>query len=263
VDTNQAQSSHVRLGRGPFIFSGIPPILSGELEVANTSEEKLKLRTIPVIGHRDKSAPNLGLDELRVGVRLLPQQRASAPAHFLVDAYTPPGSYAAALSIGGQEAPIVVHVFEKLDLRIEPSRVRMLGAGGDVLTQQIVVSNRGNVTETLRELALVFLEERNWVNRSLVYALRETGEGEGHQQYLDRVVKELRGTLARPARITVRGEVTTLAPGETAQLELQITLPRELVKGRVYIGSTPFMSGKLAFEIECNGAVNSPKRRPR
>lgn len=262
MESEQAQTQ-TRLGSGPFIFSGVPPVLSGELEVANASDGKVKLRTISVIGHQNKAAASFGLHELRVGARLAPGQRASTPAHFLIDPYTPPGAYRAMVSIGDQQQPIVAHVFEKLELRIEPGTIRMRGAGGDVLHQQIVISNRGNVTETLRDLALVFLEERNWVNRSMVYALRETAEGEGHQAFLDRVVRELRSTLARPAKITLRGDVTTLEPGQTAEVELEITLPRELIKGRVYIGSTPFMSGKLSFELECNGSVNSTKRRPR
>src|SRR4029078_4596057 len=95
------------------------------------------------------------------------------------------------------------------------------------------------------------------------FALRESAEGEGHQSFLDRAVKELRATLARPARITRRGDVTTLERGQTAELELEITLPKELIKGRFYIGSTPFMSGKLSFEVECNGSVNSPAPRAR
>jgi hypothetical protein len=262
MESKQAQTQ-ARLGHGPFIFSGVPPILSGQLELTNASDEKLKLRALAVVGHDDKAAPGRGLHELRIGARLGPQERAITQAHFLVDPYTPPGTYRASVSVGDQQQPVVVHVFEKLDLRIEPGTIRLRGAGGDVLRQQMVIANRGNVTETLRELALVFLEERNWVNRSLVYALRETAEGEGHQSFLDRAVKELRGTLARPARITLRGNVATLEPGQTAEVELEITLPKELIKGRLYIGSTPFMSGQLSFEIECNGSVNSPKRRPR
>jgi hypothetical protein len=263
VDTPRAHA-HARLDQGPLILSGVPPILSGRLELANASDEKLKLRAIQVSEHDDESARQFGLDRLVVGARLAPRQRALIQAHFLVDPFTPPGMYRASVALGEQRTAVVAHVFEKLDLRIDPARIHLRGAGGDVRSQRILITNAGNVTEALRDLALVFLEERNWVNRSLVYALRETQPGEGHQAYFDRVVTELRNTLARPARITLRGQhVNALAPGEAAEVDLEITLPAELVKGRVYIGSTPFMSGRLSFKVECNGASKSTRRRPR
>jgi hypothetical protein len=255
-------SARARLGGGPYIFSGVPPLLTGQLELSNVSDEKLKLRSLSVA----PEAPAMrarGFEEVQVGVRLAPNERARAQAHFVIDQYTPPGTYRATIDVGDQRQPIVAHVFEKLDLRIEPSRMQLRGAGGDVVRQPLVISNRGNVTETLRELALVFLEERHWVNRSLVFALRETAADEGHQAYLDRVVKELRGSLIRPARVVLHGDVKALEPGQTAEVELEMTLPRELVKGRTYIGSTPFMSGTLSFEVECNGSTNSTQRRPR
>ncbi|OGB96094.1 MAG: hypothetical protein A3G35_00670 [candidate division NC10 bacterium RIFCSPLOWO2_12_FULL_66_18] len=252
-----------RLGAGPFIFSGVPPMCAGDLELVNDSDEKVKVRAIPVVGHRDRALERLGLSELRVGARLAPHDRTRVRAHFLLDPHTPPGTYTADLSCGGQREPVVVHVFERLGLQVEPDVIRLRGAGGDVLTTLVVVTNRGNVTETLRELALIFLEERNWVGRSLVYALRETKQDEGHQAYLDRLVHELRATLSRPARVTLRGGVSEIQPGETREVQLEITLPNELMKGRTYVGSTPFMSTELFFEVECNGANNSKKRRPR
>lgn len=252
-----------RLGQGPFIFSGVPPLCVGDLELVNDSDEKVKVRAIPVVGHEDRTVATLGLDELRVAARLAPHDRARARAHFILDSRTPPGTYAAELSWGSQREPIIVHVFEKLGLRVEPDVIRLRGAGGDTLEALVVITNDGNVTETLRNLALVFLEERNWIGRSMVYALRETSEEEGHRAYLDRLVRELRATISRPARVTIRGEVSEIHPGETRDVRLEITLPGELIKGRTYVGSTPLMSSRLSLKVECSGANNSTKRRPR
>src|SRR5215211_4322363 len=146
MDSDQVHL-HTRLGSGPFVFSGVPPILSGELDLANASDEKVKLRTISVVDHLDEAAPKFGLHQLHVGARLQPKQRAAASAHFLVDQYTPPGTYHATVAVGDQRQPIIAHVLEKLDLRVEPGRICMRGAGGDVLNQQIVIANHGNVTE--------------------------------------------------------------------------------------------------------------------
>jgi hypothetical protein len=252
-----------RLGQGPFIFSGVPPMCVGNLELVNESDEKVRVRTIRVVGHKDHAVSKLGLAELKVGTRLGPRAHTRAPAFFLLDPHTPPGKYTADLSCGSQHEPIIVHVWEKPGLSVDPGVIRLRGAGGDVLTAAAVISNQGNVTETFRELALVFLEETNWVQRSVVDALRETTAKDGYQGCLDRVVGELKGTLARPARVTLRNKVPELHPGETREIELEITLPAELLKGRTYFGSTAFMSARLNFNVECNGASNSTIRRPR
>lgn len=252
-----------RLGKGPFIFSGVPPICTGVLELVNQSDEKVKVRAIPVTGLRDEALTTNGLGEAKVGARLAPHDRTRATAHFLLDPRTPPGTYAAELVCADQREPVVIHVFENPGMQVMPGVIRLRGAGGDVLESLVVLGNRGNVPETVPEAALVFLEERNWVGRSLVQTLRESGENEGHQEYLDRVLHELKATVARPARVTIRSGSGELEPAETRELELEVALPSELIKGRTYYGSTRFMSAKLVFEVVCNGTTRSTKRRPR
>ena len=250
-------------GEGPFIFSGVPPVLTGEIDLSNPSDEKIKVRSIPVVRQERGSAKSITLNELRVGARLAPKQRMRASAHILIDPSTPPGSYSAEVSLGTDSRPIVAHVFENGDIQVDPPRIRLRGAAGDVLSSLVVVSNRGNVAETLRDVALVFLEERSWVGRSLVYALRDVDEADDHGTYLDRLLHEMKSSIARPAKVSVSADRDVLRPGETAEVRVEIALPGELIKGRTYIGSTPLMSGQLSFEIEANGSINSTKRRPR
>ncbi len=252
-----------RLGEGPFIFSGLPPLCVGAIDLINESDEKVRVRRIPVLGHKDEALSSLGLDELRVATPLPPRQRTRARAFFRVDPYTPPGTYTADLSCGDQHEKVIVRVWEKVSLRVDPGEIRLRGAAGETLSTIVVVRNEANTIQTHRDVALVFLEERNWIGRSLVFALRETKEEEGHQACLDRVLHELKISLARPARVMVRTEFSELHPGETRELDVEITLPAELVKGRMYFGSTNFMGGKLNFKVECNGPQNSTKRRPR
>ena len=85
----------------------------------------------------------------------------------------------------------------------------------------------------------------------------------GHQAYLDQLLHEMKTTIARPAKVIVSADRDVLQPGETAEVRVEMALPGELIKGRTYIGSTPLMSGKLSFEVEANGAIDSTKRRPR
>ncbi|MBI3015730.1 MAG: hypothetical protein HYY65_11895 [Candidatus Tectomicrobia bacterium] len=251
-----------RLGAGPFILSGVPPMCSGDLELINASDEKVKVRAIGATGHKGEALAVRGLQEVRLAARLAPRDRARVRAHFFVDPYTPPGKYTAELACGEQREQVVVHVLEKLDVRVAPERLQFRGVAGQVFSQPLVITNRGNVTHTVPELALVHLEERDWFGRSLVYALRQTEEGESHQAYLDRLLREIRATDIRPARVTFHANPREIRPGETREVHAEITLPEKLIKGRTYVRAIPFMSTDLYFEVECNGTPGSNKRRP-
>lgn len=252
-----------RLGSGPFILSGVPPMCSGELELINISDEKVKVRAIATIPPKGEALAVRGLGEVRLAARMAPRDRARVRAHFLVDPYMPPGTYTADLACGDQREQVVVHVFEKRDIRVAPDRVQLRGAGGDDLSHVLLITNRGNVMHTVPPLALLHLEERDWFGRSLVYALRQMEEGEGHQAYLDRLLHEIRATDQRPARVTFHAEPPEIHPGETREVRLEIKLPEKLIKGRTYVQAIAFMSTELLFEVECNGAPQSTKRRPR
>jgi hypothetical protein len=250
------------LGTGPFIFSGVPPLGMGDIDLFNDSDLKVRVRTIPVVGYEGAAhLARFGLGELRVATPLRPGQRTRARAFFRLDPSTPPGTYHGALACGAQQEPVTVHVWERRAVRIDRGEIHLRGVAGETLTTVIVVRNEGNVTESFRDLALVFLEERNWVGRAAVFALRDTKADDNHQAYLDRVLGELKESLVRPARINLRSDVVELQPGEIREIGLDVTLPAELIKGRCYFGSTRCMSGKLIFRVECTGGHRAANGR--
>ena len=54
-----------RIGRGPFIFSGVPPLCVGDIDLINESDEKVRVRKIAVVGGPDTPFASLGVTELR------------------------------------------------------------------------------------------------------------------------------------------------------------------------------------------------------
>ena len=251
-----------RLGRGPFIFSGVPPMCIGNLDLVNESDQKIRVRTIPVVGHEVHAVANPGLTELKVGTRLGPRAHSRAHTFFLLDPSTPPGTYTGDLSCGNQHEPVIVHVWREAGPEGQSERDPAPWCGWGRPDGGRRDLERGKCHRDVARDPRPFSMRRTgsctpWCTR------RDTNEKDEYQAYLNRVVHELRGRLARPARVTLRGEPSELQPGETRVVELEITLPAELVKGRTYYGSTPFMSGNLNFEVECNGASKSTIRRPK
>jgi hypothetical protein len=253
----------LQLGDGPFIFSGKPPICRGSLVIGSISNKSVRVRALSTEHREDRKLAPLGFGQIKVQMRLAPGSLGAVPAHFQIDPHTAPGIYKTSISIGKEQKQIVIHVQENPALSISPARVQLRGAGGDHLSHTLVIHNPGNITHTLDKAAMVWLEERDWVGQTLVYTLRKSVENEKHQAYLDRMLDELRKSMLPPVRVALKYDSPEIRPGDTRVLELEITLPSGMNKGRTYLGFIKLMGKRLWLEVACNGSPNSTKRRPR
>lgn len=249
-----------RLGSGPFVFSGVPPVCSGEIEVINSSDEKVKVRAVPTT-QRKGTAGASGLQELRLVASLAPRSKATVQAHFPIDPTTPAGTYRIKLSCGKQRESAVIHVFENRSYELSPPRIVLRGSGGSRLSHPMVIRNTGNVPIELPKISMVWLEERDWVGRSLVYTLRESQDDERYREFLNRFLEDLRVSMVPATRVALACDAEEILPGSTAQATLKLTLPKELKKGRTYLGFVKLPGKRLWLEVVCNGTVGRTKRR--
>jgi hypothetical protein len=263
IEQSSSAMDMLHLGDGPFIFSGKPPICRGNIVIGSTSHETLRVRAISTEHREDKKLASLGFGQIRVQTRLAPGARGAVPAHFQIDPHTAPGIYKTSIPWGKERKQVVVHVQENPALYISPSRVQLRGAGGDRLSHTLVIHNPGNVTHTLDEVSTVWLEERDWVGRTLVYTLRKSPDDERLQAFLERLLDELRKSMLPPVRVALKYDSPEIHPGDTRVVEMELTLPSERMnKGRTYLGFIKLMGNRLWLEVACIGSPNSTKRRP-
>ncbi|MDP9106610.1 MAG: hypothetical protein M3N49_11845 [Candidatus Eremiobacteraeota bacterium] len=254
-------AAHGTAAVAPVRLIGKPPVLVGTLDHANDTDESIRLdRREASLRAADGGAEVRG--SLRFIGRAHPKTRTRMPVHLVVDEGTPPGLYSTEIDVGGTTRPVEVRVLERLGVRVSPSLVQLRTAAGAKIDADLVVSNNGNVEQALPQRAVVFFEEANWVGRALVFALRDADAQEGVQRYLDRVVRELRTTMAGTTTLEFTAPVETLAPGAETVVHLSATLPDALVKARTYVAFYTFAGRLLHIEVVVNGAANSTKRRP-
>lgn len=247
--------------RDTLVLRGAPPVLWGDVTLVNDSDEKVKVRQLDVTAG-DDAVVRAAAGGLHIGARLAPRDTTRARAHLRVDPYTPPGRYtmdAEGFAAGG----VVLEVLERVSTQLTPARLDLRGAPGEVLTAEVAVTNRGNVPLEVPRAALVHLEERFWMGRSLTYVLRDVARDAGATEYFDRLLAELKDTDIRPMRVDVAARDGDLAPGDTLTARLALHLPEELRKGRDYVRSITFMHARLFVAVTCDGSASSTKRRAR
>jgi hypothetical protein len=248
-----------RLGESDLIFSGVPPLLTGDVELINESDEKINPKRLETRFDRKQGIHG----DLRVPVRLAPHSRTRVRVQFVIDRQTRPGTYWGSVNVGDRATPTTVHVYERVATSVQPSIMRFAGASGDDVELRVSLSNNGNTAHTLNKGGVVQFEEVDWIGRVLVYALRETSRDDGMQSYLDRVVHELVGSMVSTTTIAISAPTSKLEPRDTTQVLLTFTLPAGLIKGRTYGAWLPIAGTRVTLELLCNGAEKSNRRRPR
>lgn len=248
-----------RAGHDTIVLRGTPPVLWGDLTLRNDSDEKVKVRHLEMTSRHEQHAA-VAPSALRIGARLAPRAATRTRASVTVDPHTPPGRYTMDAE-GFAQGGVVLEVLERVSVQLTPARLELRGAPGDVLDADLAVSNRGNVPVAIPRAALVHLEEKFWMGRSLTYVLRDIPRDAGANAFLDKLLAELKDTDIRPMRVDVESKEEELAPGANAVLRLRLHLPEELRKGRDYVRSISFMHARLFVALTCDGSAASTKRR--
>jgi hypothetical protein len=261
MENNEGEMEKCHVGPGPIVFTGVPRACQGYVELINRSAEVIEPRSI-AITHLDPSARQKQLPSaIRVSVRLEPHQHLQVPIEVALDPTTPPGTYKGQLSFGSQREDVVINVLESWDLRFVPQSLAVKAGAGAKVARRILVTNCGNIEFTPPASVSVFVDQNLDFGRHLNTALKEAGN-EGYQKFLDRFVRELADDAVSNATVQFKCEkASSIHPGETRQVELQIQLPEDLKMNRVYKGAMKFGNTKLLLEVECTGASDVSPRR--
>jgi len=175
---------------------------------------------------------------------------------------TPPGIYDVFVSCGDNKMPAKVRILDNTQLNVEPSHIKLKGASGDKLSTALVFENSGNTPILLNDVAMVWLEEINWVGRTTVYSLRDIDETSDHSDLLNQTLGTLKKHMLSPTSIKLEPRLkTVLQPGERFEKEMKLTLPKGMLKGKQYKGFIKLNEATLWLEVDCNGSENSTKRR--
>ncbi len=261
----QVSQEKWELGPGPFVLSGPPPVCEGTVELVNRSEEELELTAI-AIRHIDlKSQQSPGSAAVGTFARLGPHDRSRVAMRLTLDHTTPPGRYTGELCCGSQREQVLIQVLENWDLRIVPQSVIITASPGEKLALRVLITNLGNIEFNLQNADSIYLDDDQGINRLLLNtlntAIKEAGK-QGFGKFLDRFVQEWAEAVVSPATVKSQSEGRVIRPGESKEVKLEIQLPEDLKKNKVYRGRMRFKNAALVLEVECTGAPEiSPRRQ--
>ncbi|MBS0525440.1 MAG: hypothetical protein JSS04_17555 [Proteobacteria bacterium] len=247
----------------PIRLSGPPSALSGFVRLRNSHPRSRVLRHMALSDRSGKLVGLAGRHAFRpIVVRGLEER--VAPLAIALDRFTPPGEYTVDLAVEGQTREAVLNVEETVALRLAPKSLVLMGRPGETIRKHVDVSNDGNVPFEIDGIADVELHddlaEARTVGRVIGPLLEELPKsGDGIVAALLAVGS--RGPVVGHLRIHMTDGAFRLAPGQTASLELAITIPDGLAPHRRFSGRTAILAADLDFIVAPQGA-HRPARAP-
>lgn len=245
----------------PIVLVGQPGSVRGEVRLRNDSRDRTVLRDGRLVGAEDGGrAGKLRPIKLKAG------ETRTVPLTLHLDPTTPPGEYRHELEVGGLRREAVLRVVERVDLRLQPSSLRVENRPGQTVTRTVLLTNRGNVPLTLDRVDPVVLDDVLLDCRILRRALAALDEETGtFQEFLDELVRQAKRALDETGLLPVRlaaGSVE-LQPGEATAADLEIDLPSGLDPRAEYRGRVGVYGASLRFTVFPVGEVARPRRRGR
>lgn len=240
----------------PLVLTGPPQELTGQVELHNPGTVNVVIREA---GLKDLSGLLMGLP-LRHALPTLvlrPEQGSTVPLTIAVDKKTPPGVYQVELDLAGRSRSAVLHVMEVFDLTVQPKSIVVLNRPGQVQRKQLIVTNEGNVAFTIGDIGDVDLKDDLIWDRAARVAVERWADRANRniEELLVAVLRVVREDAYRTGILSVHnlsGKVEVM-PGETATVDLEITLREKLPHNSRYRGITPVLTQDLEIIVVSSG----------
>jgi hypothetical protein len=247
----------------PIRLSGPPLRLAGRVRMRNPHARSFVLRNMALLDRSGRLA-DLAPQHAFQPVVLRPREERAAPFSISLDPLTPPGEYHVELNVSGQSLPAVLSVAEAVALRVEPQSVVVANDAAVRVKKKIILSNEGNVPLDIGDIGDVELRDDLAQPRDLRGVIGPLLEE--IPKKIDDVVAALvaitspRGPAVGLLSVRMHGDSFSLAPGRTATVELEITVPAGLAAHGRYRGRAAIQTADIEFVV--TPRAGHPREKP-
>ena len=253
----RASSNLISIPEGEsLVLVGPPNELTGRVALHNTGKQNVIVRNAGVKAISGK-LNSLPASRTLPTVVLRPDQGRSIPLKIALNANTPPGDYEVELNVAGESRAAVLHVLEDFSVSIQPRKLVVANIAGQAQQKRVVIVNKGNVAFTVGEFGPVDLRDDLLWDRALRLAVEPlTNKRNANTEEL--IVAALRvaheeAFIVDNMQVKNSTGAIEVTPGETATIDLEISLKEALPPNRRYRGLMPIMTQDLEILVVSSG----------
>lgn len=255
-DSGDALLEKIEVEEDEIILNGTPSEMSGFLQLSNTLQETVKLKSI-ALSEKPKSKTK---EDLRISWKLQPGERKLQPVNIALPSDTPPGEYTRYLNLGGKMQKLKLVVQPTIEIDVFPTHFTLQNTtAGTEQTVVFTLSNLGNLDFQIPEIKHIAALDMDYLCRSFGFAFRDL-KADSFQKTLDSITQNIKQNLTDWANVKVREAGIILAPGKSTLVHLTFTLPKNSDQKNDYSGNIRFWDKDLSFVIKAhNDSKNTTK----
>jgi len=248
----------LQIGEEEIVLNGPPNKLTGQIFLRNNDSETLFIKELALSVSNNKKG--LAINEpatIQFITSLFPGEERRHSIRHKLPADTPPGIYENTIEVAGKKKKIKMIVQQNMDIALSPQELFFHEvAPGKGHSAILSLTNNGNVPFTIPEIKHTTTLDADYLCRATSLAMREKG-GEGFMIMMDALTKNVYKDMADWANISINESGKTLAPGESAQIELTITLPQNVDSKKDYFGNIRFWNETISYYIKSHDVSKS------
>jgi hypothetical protein len=252
-DSPGGQNARWDLADEPAVLRGFPERCFGLVSLRNSGKEPITVQRLPAEFPAQAAEgvrlAALAAKELSTFVRLAPQETRSVLASVALDPATPPGLYKGRLQTGADTSrAVLVQVLEQGSVEVLPDAVTWTGVPGEALSVNLLLRNLGNLPNPVPKSAAFQLAPDRGLPHHFHAAAREAGK-QGYQAFLNSFVAKLSDDEPPALAARVKKGAGPLAPQQSVEVRLELTVPKTLKPGRSYRGVIALGRAKVRIQL--------------
>ncbi len=250
--TVTAKAFHEKLdvGEEEIILNGPPSSLTGNIFLSNKDTETLFIRELPLSQSKDgNNLPQMPAS-FKFTKSLLAGEEKMHRISYKLPRNTPPGTYESIIHVGGKEKKLKIVIQPNIEIDVYPLTIHFTGViPGESYYAQLSFTNSGNLPFKVPDVKHVNTFDEDYLCRAMSLAMREKG-GEGFMATMDELTRNIHKDMAGWAIVKLEESGRTLEPGESIQLHLTLTLPKNVDPGKDYFGTVRLWNKVLSYNIK-------------
>jgi hypothetical protein len=152
--------------------------------------------------------------------------------------------------VGGTEKRVKMIVQPNIQIDVHPLTIQFTGViPGESYYTQLSFTNSGNLPFKVPEIKHVNTFDEDFLCRALSFAIRQKGN-EGFDATMDEFTRNVHREMADWAMIKIEESGRILEPGESIQLHLTLTLPKNVDANKDYFGTVRLWNKMLSYSIK-------------
>ena len=246
-ESNDALLQHINIEKEQeIILNGIPSSMSCYVQLSNSLNETVKVRSIALTDNTKKAEKT----DLSISWKLLPGEKKLQQLNIQLPPDTAPGEYDRYLDIGGKKQKVKLIVQPNIEINIFPKNFTLQNtAPGTNHTIIFTLVNAGNLPFQIPEIKHIAALDMDFICRAFGFAFRDANSS-SFNDTLNSVTENIRKNLADWLSAKVKEAGVIINPGESTLCHIDFTVPKNADRKNDYSGNIRFWDQDLSFVIK-------------